>query len=730
MRRTILALALIYTVFGWSLPARAYTLQFTDSSATIQIRWPTTNITVALSNSLISPPANIKAGSDVLGAARRALSRWEQVSNVRFNVTTSSATQISPNGGGGDGISLITVSSDNSAEFSGPNSVRTGRTRTFFNPATGGVTESDIALNPNISFSTDGTTGTYDIESVLTHEIGHLLGLEHSAILGATMAPFQGQNGYYGAPAVTPRSLSEDDRDGIRTIYGPAAGTSISGTVRDAANQPVFGAHVWAEDAGNGHVVGGNVTLSNGSYRIDNLPVSTYRMIVEPLDGPISAQSIPAAGGGYSGLITNPPPPFRTSEYPAQINLNSSPVVGGINFTVSGTPSLNPTWVGLNGQLSTVVAPIDAGKTYTVYVGGNGMVQGQVQASGISITSPYFTINQASLAFISFTDLSTGQLIPAASFDVTVAPNAPFGDYSIRIQNKNNSDDIAYLSGVLSVDPGATFLVNTTNTAPPYFTGNVIDDARFFVRQQYLDFLGREPDQGGWDYWTSQITQCGVDAACVSARRREVSAAYFFSDEFQKTGYFVYRLYKSALGRQPSFNEFNTDRNQVVAGGNLDAARQAFAEAFVQRAAFLAKYPATQGRDAFIDALIANVMQSSNVDLSSHRAELIATYNSGTSLTNSRALTLLKLIDYPEYSQRGFPQSEFNPAFVLMQYFGYLRRDADTGGYNFWLNVLNTKLPSDDSGFRAMVCAFISSQEYQLRFGLITTRRDTDCAAG
>ena len=722
MRRTILALALIYTIFGWSLPARAYTLQYADSAATIQIKWPTTSITVALSASLSTPPANIKAGSDVVGAARRALARWEQVSNVRFTVTNSSATQVSPSNSGGDGISLITVSANNGGEFSGANDIRTGRTRNFFNPATGGITESDIALNPNISFSTDGTTGTYDVESVLTHEVGHLLGLEHSADLGATMAPFQGQNGYYGAPAVTPRSLSEDDRAGVRTIYGPVAGTSISGTVRDAAGQPVFGAHVWAEDVGNGHVVAGNVTLSNGSYRIDNLPVATYRMIVEPLDGPITAQSIAASGGGYAGLVTNPPPPFRTSEYPTQINLNTTPVVGGINFTITGTPSLNPTWMGLNGQLSTVVAPIDAGKVYTVYVGGTGITQGQIPASGVSITSPYFTVNQASVSFLSFTD-PQGNPIPAMSFDATVAPSTPFGDYSIRVQN--NSGEIAYLSGVLSVDPGATFLVNTTFTAPPYFTANVIDDPRFFVRQQYLDFLGREPDQGGWDYWTSQITQCGTDAACVSARRREVSAAYFFSDEFQQTGYYIYRLYKSSLGRQPGFNEFNTDRNQVVAGGNLDAAKQSFAESWVSRTAFLQKYPATLGRDQYVDALIASVKQSSNVDLMSHRAELLATYDSGTSLTNKRAITLRKLIEYPEYTQ-----AEFNPAFVLMQYFGYLRRDADTGGYNFWLNILNTKLPNDPSGFRAMVCAFISSSEYQLRFGLITTRRDTDCSAG
>src|SRR5205085_10604050 len=135
----------------------------------------------------------------------------------------------------------------------------------------------------------------------------------------------------------------------------------------------------------------------------------------------------------------------------------------------------------------------------------------------------------------------------------------------------------------------ASFTLTANVTAPA--PANPIDDARAFVRQQYLDFLGREPDQSGWDYWTGQIAQCGADQQCIHNERIGVSAAYFFSDEFQKTGYFIYLLYKSSLGRQPNFNEFSTDRPQVVAGGNLEAAKQTFAESFVQRASFTALYP-------------------------------------------------------------------------------------------------------------------------------------------
>ena len=94
---------------------------------------------------------------------------------------------------------------------------------------------------------------------------------------------------------------------------------------------------------------------------------------------------------------------------------------------------------------------------------------------------------------------------------------------------------------------------------------NQIDDASTFVRQQYLDFLNREPDQNGWDYWTNRITQCGNDARCIHERRIGVSAAFFVEQEFQDTGYYVDRFYKasfwpSAKLRRVHFRPRQSDR--------------------------------------------------------------------------------------------------------------------------------------------------------------------------
>jgi len=62
---------------------------------------------------------------------------------------------------------------------------------------------------------------------------------------------------------------------------------------------------------------------------------------------------------------------------------------------------------------------------------------------------------------------------------------------------------------------------------------------------------------------------------------------------------------------------------------------------------------------------------------------------------------------------------------VLMEYFGYLQRDADRAGYDFWLNVLSGREQGD---YRGMVCAFVTSTEYQRRFSSVVTRNNRECS--
>ncbi len=248
-----------------------------------------------------------------------------------------------------------------------------------------------------------------------------------------------------------------------------------------------------------------------------------------------------------------------------------------------------------------------------------------------------------------------------------------------------------------------------------------IDDSDFFVSQHYVDFLNRFPDTGGLGYWTSELSKCGTDAACINSRRVAVSAAFFISLEFTETGGFVYRLYRGGLGRTPSYAEFMPDRRQVVGGANLDQSKVAFADAFVQRPAFVQAYQNATTAETFVDTLTATMKNSTGVDLSGQRTSLISTYNKGASTAQSRSLVLREAIE-----NAAFTQAVYNPSFVLMQYFGYLRRDPDAGGYAFWLDVLNSK---DPNNFKGMVCSFITSREYQERFGSSVTRSNKDCAS-
>ena len=250
---------------------------------------------------------------------------------------------------------------------------------------------------------------------------------------------------------------------------------------------------------------------------------------------------------------------------------------------------------------------------------------------------------------------------------------------------------------------------------------NPIDNADFFVRQHYADFLGRNPDTGGLTFWTNHITQCFNDPACINDRRVGTSVAFFVENEFQQTGFFIYRIYQAALGRRPSFVEFSADRVNVVGGANLESGKQAFTTAFVQRQDFLQQYPANLDAGGFVDALIATAGQASGIlDLATRRNGLVTQYNLGANQTDSRVRVVRALID-----DSAFSATFYNRAFVLMQYFGYLHRGPDQAGYDFWLNHVNNRNPNN---YRAMVCAFITSSEYQRRFAQIITRGNGDCS--
>jgi Tol biopolymer transport system component len=259
---------------------------------------------------------------------------------------------------------------------------------------------------------------------------------------------------------------------------------------------------------------------------------------------------------------------------------------------------------------------------------------------------------------------------------------------------------------------------------------NPIDCAEFFVRQHYHDFLNREPDAEGLAFWTNEIASCGSDQQCIEIKRINDSAAFYLSIEFQQTGYLVYRFYKASYGNVPGapvpirLGEFLPDTKEIGQGVIVNQAgwetvletnRQAFAAEFVQRPRFSSAYPTSITPAEFVDTLFTNAgVTPSESDRTATIDEFGSAMTSGDAAARARALRRVA-----ENSM--LQQQEFNRAFVLMQYFGYLRRnpndapDSNYSGYDFWLN----KLDSFNGNYlnAEMVKAFILSDEYRHRFG-------------
>jgi uncharacterized delta-60 repeat protein len=279
----------------------------------------------------------------------------------------------------------------------------------------------------------------------------------------------------------------------------------------------------------------------------------------------------------------------------------------------------------------------------------------------------------------------------------------------------------------------ATIEITDDPTEP---STNAIDDSRNFVRQHYHDFLNREPDQAGWDFWTDNIAKCNdparlpagqTVAQCIDKQRETTSGAFFLSPEFQYTGSYIYGVYKGSLNRRPTFLEFMRDMPQLVngiidngqiSGSAIEANRAAYVAQFIQRSEFASIYGALSNQ-GYVDKLFVTTGTAVS------DADKQALVNGLNGLTETRSSVLHKVVNGTRVIAEGqleviavygktFYDSQFNPAFVQMEYFGYMRRNEDTAGFDFWLGKLNFY---GDFITAEMVRSFLLSPEYRRRFG-------------
>jgi reprolysin-like metallo-peptidase family M12B/Calx-beta domain-containing protein len=456
----------------------------------------------------------------------------------------------------------------------------------------------------------------------------------------------------------------------------------------------------------------------------------------------------------------------------------------GTSVTITGVNFISPSAVNFNGVTSSFVVNSTTEIVAVVPAGAATGLISVTTPSGTANSSSSFTVNPSQLQFSAANyvvnegggfatitvnrtgDTSTTATVDFATSDgssalqrtdytiaggtLTFAPGDTSQTFQVLISDDAfvegtetfnlslTSPTIATLGAVST----ATVTINDNDSSGP--VSNPIDDPRYFVQQHYFDFLSRYPDSGGWDFWTNSITACGTDQACVRTKRIDVSNAFYYELEFQQTGSYVYRLYRIAFGNNqpfpnpnadpanpgeekkvPLYLSFMQDRARVRGGAQLAQFQLALANSFAQRPEFTNKYASALSGPSFVDALLANI-QSLGVNLSSQRQALIDLFNSG-----GRGNVLYRLADdnaqTNPINNRALIDAEYNRAFVFTQYAGYLRRDADMGGFLFWLGQVNGAPLRDVARQHAMVCSFITSTEYQQRFSSVVTHGNSEC---
>jgi uncharacterized repeat protein (TIGR01451 family) len=565
--------------------------------------------------------------------------------------------------------------------------------------------------------------------------------------------------------SITPGSRSVGDLESDTTSFDfveTIIQHTISGRVTDAQGQPMAGVTVSLLRFGARR---DTTTDSDGRYSFPII-VGGDNYIVQPSFGLHSFDPINAALPTVSGNVTANfvGTPFSNARgIGGRIVDAAGNSIVGLPVTLSGARSAVMK-TDANGNYGFVNLP--TGQNYTVTPS---------TAEGFTFTQPQQTFNNFSfdqgasftatttqpVAQFSATEVSvaentrsvmltvtrTGDTSAAASVDyetadVTASQRSDYiaafgtirfakGDtsqtFKVLVTDNNRLDGERLFS--VTLKSGSGVRVGATNTATVHITdddttassNNPVDSSQFFVSQHYADFLNREPDASGLQFWTNEIESCGADAACREVKRVNVSAAFFLSIEFQQTGYLVYRLNHAAFGTGQALKlkTFLKDTQEIGRGvivgqgdwqGQLEANKQSFINAFVLRPEFMIAYPTTLPSAQFVDALNANTGGSLS---QTERDSLVAALSTGAA---TRAGVLRSVAENNEFSRR-----ELNKAFVLMQYFGYLRRnpddppDSDFSGWQFWLNKLN-QFNGDFIGAE-MVKAFISSNEYRHRFG-------------
>jgi hypothetical protein len=500
-----------------------------------------------------------------------------------------------------------------------------------------GVTVSNLSINAAGVVTADIVAACNASTASFTLKVTDSGGLSNTATLTVTVNANT-------APTLTYTSSQTVVASASLTI-NPATGPSDNGTISSIAVQSQ-GTYTGTISVNNST---GVVSLGNAA------PTGTHTITIRATDncGAITDSS-------FTLIVTNQLLQFNSPTYTV------GEADGGVTITVTRTGS--------------VASPASVDyKTNDA----SGLTNCNVNTGNASPRCD-FTAVAGTLNFIA------GQ--SSASFDIPIINDVYVeGPETLTITLSNPT------GGSLGSQNTATLTITDNDFAPG--AANPIDDNTFFIRQQYLDILGREPDPPGLAGWQAFLNNCA--AGSTACDRIELSSRFFRSAEFFDRAYYVYRFYETALGRKPTYDEYQDDLKQVsgfLTDAELEAKRAAFAEGFSHRAEFKALYDSKADGDEYVNAIVATagVVPSNRTNVAIRQGALAIT----------RGQALRELLESPEISAHFF-----NEAFVVVGYFAYLRREPDAQ-YLVWLNTLNTT-----GDYREMIRGFIESQEYRHRFG-------------